>query len=115
MARAWMAWIAIGLATAAGCTMCPNPYDECGPLANGECPHQCKSSPRAGSILSGAALHPATRDESTPGQVISVTDQKLETPLQPPETAISPPVPNQPVDGWKPSSRRQPPTKAGGL
>ena len=54
MARTLGAWITIGLvAMAAGCRMCDNPYDYCGPTFVGGCYQQCCPTARAGSILSG--------------------------------------------------------------
>jgi hypothetical protein len=51
------------LLASAGCTMCAHNYDECGPTANGNCPQQCGTDVRAGSILSAAPAVAAGIDE----------------------------------------------------
>ena len=55
MARMILAFSVIALmATTAGCRMCADPYDYCGPLFTGDCcGPPCAPYDRAGSILSG--------------------------------------------------------------
>jgi len=111
MSRSLLLWIPLGLLViAAGCTMCANTYDECGPTLTGGCPQQCKSTARAGSILSGD-LYPSddyttTREEMSPGdlgqvpgKVLSITDRKADKPAitAPPTGDLSSPE----TGGWK--------------
>jgi hypothetical protein len=111
MSRSLLLYIPLGLlVVAAGCTMCANSYDECGPTFTGRCPQQCKSTARAGSILSAEAYlpnEPAALDEEwssdgagqVPGKVLSITDRKVDKPpiAASPAAELSAPV----TSGWK--------------
>ena len=99
MSRSRFVWIPAGLLLiAAGCTMCANSYDECGPTFRGGCPQECRSHARAGSILSGVqhlADDESVVDEEVssggldqvPGKVLSITDQKAERVTRPTPSA----------------------------
>ena len=62
--------------SAAGCRMCANPYDYCGPVATGgECP-QCASTARAGSTFLGEeAFVYETQEE--PAEMVPTPDYRM--------------------------------------
>lgn len=121
MTRSWVAWITVALAAlTAGCTMCANPYDECGPVFSGGCPQQCSSTARAGSILSAPSTPPpasiaaAAVPKAGDTQILSVTDGKVNaseaapTP-QPTASRGGRPTPMPAADGWKANQPRRAP------
>lgn len=113
MARPWIVVIAIGLTAAAGCTMCANPYDQCGPLDRGGCAEQCGSRPRAGSILSSAPSDVVADPQIAPDHVgSSALDQQVDEPIQPPVAAQAPSSARE--DGWKPSAQQKPSSRPAG-
>jgi hypothetical protein len=46
--------VVVILLAAAGCTMCCHPYDNCGPIYDGNGCQSCESRSRLGSVLSGS-------------------------------------------------------------
>lgn len=111
MSRRSLLWVPIGLlVVAAGCTMCANTYDECGPTFTAGCSQQCRSTARAGSILSDGpslAEEPVLAPEAAsaagganvPGKVMTITDRKVEGPTAAPRSAGEPSGPE--TGGWK--------------
>jgi hypothetical protein len=88
-----MSWLRAIVGTAlllpgVGCTMCCSPFDQCGPLCNGECGCGCCSTTRAGSYSVSQSSYyedvsptPAPRLAPTPA-----------APRQAPTIAPEPPV-----------------------
>ncbi len=99
MARSLLAWVACCLlVAAAGCTMCANTYDECGPMATGRCGDECGSNARAGSILSGGPMPMSTADASA-GQALPATEGRPAPLVQPGGPAGD--AQSLPTQGWK--------------
>ena len=99
MARSLLAWIACwSLVAAAGCTMCANTYDECGPVANGRCADGCGSDVRAGSILSGGPV-PMGASDALAGQALPATEGGPRPIMQPYRPAGD--AQGLPTQGWK--------------
>ncbi len=112
MDRRWFACFAVGLlAAAAGCTMCANPYDECGPMSKGRNGGQCRGTARAGSILSAptdsSMIVPSSAVEQMPTQekLLPGPDSKA------PPSGTPTPAPQKP--GPMPSGRL--PNRAGSI
>jgi hypothetical protein len=101
MARSLLAWIAcFSLVAAAGCTMCANTYDECGPMTNGRCADGCGSDVRAGSILSGGPI-PTSAPDALAGQALPAIGGAPAPVLQP--SRPSGDAQGLPTQGWKSS------------
>jgi len=99
MSRLPFAWIAaFGLLGFAGCSMCANTYDECGPTWGGGCGHTCGMEGRAGSVLSGG--DPMVDSGESSGQTAVQVDKTVGAPgLKPPTGQLAP----IPAEGWKAS------------
>ncbi len=108
-----MAWLrtivgAILLLPSVGCTLCCSPFDNCGPLCNGECCSGCCTTARSGGY-SGETVY---YEDSSPGPRLAPTPAQPRqaprlAPLQAPVQEIEPPVdttaPEQPYDTFEPS------------
>ena len=110
MSRSLIAWIACcWLVATAGCTMCANTFDECGPTANCQCAGGCGSDVRAGSILSGAAL-PMGDPEAMAGQALPPTEMPAGPVTQPKRSTVE--AQGLPTQGWKSSKPGETPQRA---
>lgn len=101
--------VASCLAVSAGCRMCANPYDECGPMSGHGCSRECGSSVRAGSVLSGQVAPVADDGEWT--EPIAIPSDATEAPTRQSKSPSKTGVP--PAEGWKSSKAAEPP-KSGG-
>jgi hypothetical protein len=72
------------LSVATGCTMCCHPYDNCGPVYNGDRCQSCDTRARAGSVFAGTA----TAETAT----VSESNQ-TPTPAKPPKAVQPTPAP----------------------
>lgn len=85
-----------------GCSMCCHPFDECGPLCNGECGCGCPSTARAGSYSTQTMYYEeatptrAPRLAPTPAQ--PRTDAELPQPMPQPEEPTYMPETESPSD-----------------
>jgi len=101
MPRSVFVWIAAYcLSAAAGCTMCANTYDECGPVYGDGCSCQCGSNGRAGSVLSGGGAPMVGDAGEVPGTPAVSSDRAVE-PGQPAKRADN--VSPIPAEKWRTS------------
>lgn len=84
-----------------GCTLCCSPYDNCGPLCNGECWSGCSTTARAGGYAGEVAYY----EEDTSGPRLAPT------PAQPRQTPrLAPPQePTQEIEEPADSTTTEPP------
>lgn len=117
MHRVFSFWTAIGLLSlAAGCSMCANPYDECGPTAQSGNGARCCPTARAGSILAGSVVHQvASPVETSEGGVVAPSANDIApapSPSAMPVPVPTPAVPTPtPTKQWTPSVPRTPESK----
>lgn len=99
MPRSLFVWIAAScLLGFAGCSMCANTYDECGPTCGGGCGSTCGMEGRAGSLLSGG--DPMIDSADFQSQAVLPRD-KIASPRGPTQpTDKLAPIPSE---GWKSS------------
>lgn len=105
-----MAWLrnVVGvllLLPSVGCTLCCSPFDNCGPLCNGECGSGCWTTYRAGgyagqvSYYDGVSAGP--RLAPTPAQPRMAPPQEYDEPA-PEDYSPSDTMPDQPFDTYEP-------------
>lgn len=108
MSRALYGWVLVGLvAMSSGCRMCAHPFDYCGPTVTAEEAASCgENAPRAGSILSHAAVPTLADADFANGTIISTEDRLLEELMEPSRLDAKPiePIADEAI-GW--TSRAQ--------
>ena len=110
MSRTLAVWTVVSLLLAStGCRMCDHPYAYSGPTVTGACSGQSHPTSRTGSILSNASPT-SPESEILAGQVLSITDKKVEEPTKAePRKADQAPV--ETSKGWKAYSPTTAPAK----
>ena len=102
-----MAWLrgivgVLLLVPSVGCTLCCSPFDNCGPLCNGECGAGCCTTSRAGGYAGQMAYY----EEQIPGPRLAPTPARPR--VAPPQAPVQEPIEETTPETESPSDTTTP-------